>query len=103
MCIKATLRGSTEEAVEWVECLLNLAYTGVYLNSRSLAAGANLTYTRPQAEPEIEGACQPIFWKGEVPVLLISYERSAIHSGAWPADFLLKSYRVEAWSCLIGS
>jgi hypothetical protein len=66
VCIKARLRGSTkEEAREWVEDLLNVAYKGA-IQASSLWEGqiTNFTPIRHQAEQEAEGIRESILRQG---------------------------------------
>ena len=69
VCINAALEGSTkEEASEWAEDLLDLAYHGAIFiptYTRFPGTGANYAYTRYQAAQETEGAGQPPLWQGE--------------------------------------
>ena len=68
VCIKARLLGSTkEEAVEWVEDLMNVAYKGAIL-TLSLWNNEipNLRYIRYQAQQEVEGVRESVLWQGDV-------------------------------------
>ena len=70
-CVKATLQEGTEpgEAVEWVEGLLERRvqrYDLDFLDSSSLQGGMNLTHTGHRIQQDVGGACQSVFWEGEV-------------------------------------
>jgi len=69
VCIKARLLGSTkEEAVEWVEELLNVAYKGaIFTLTLRTEEISNLEYTRYQAQQEVEGVRESVLRQGDVP------------------------------------
>jgi len=68
VCIKARLLGNTkEEAVEWVEDLMNVAYKGAILTlSLWNDEIPNLRYTRYQAQQEVEGVRESVLRQGDV-------------------------------------
>jgi len=68
VCIKARLLDSTkEEAVEWVEDLMNVAYKGAILTlSLWTDEISNLGYTRYQAQQEVEGVRESVLRQGDV-------------------------------------
>lgn len=80
--IRGRLLGSTkEEAAEWVEDLLGVAYKGVICIS--LVNRLDLrNFARYQAEKEVEGIRESVLWPGEVSAPFLP-ERVAIHLWRW--------------------